>query len=823
MNEIIDFLIVGFVVLLFTSIYRKRPTRRVLLWSAGWTFVLVHFFALLFHPVTPVAQTVQCIAALSTLILCGLCFILSLPDFRDRPARVVAVLSLIGLPWLASVVLAALPNPAFPALRIFASLGEAGTLILALAFYRSRRTLLLALLLLVSVCTAWLAHTLRAGNLDATVEVILTQCFSLAAVLFSFEQRRFSAGTGTVGLSLYAWSSVWVATELLARFAPAFSVNPEIWNLPKYFVASGMILLLLEEEIRSAELASEHYRLLFAANPHPMWMYDRHTLAFLQVNDAAVAHYGYDHREFEHMTLLDVQPEGAGDTIAEQLRTNHPRQLSGPWQHRRKDHSLMQVDIASHPLVHDGREVTFALMQDVTERQRLHTQLVLQAHHDTLTSLPNRALFEDRMKQTLAHASRYGHKAALLCLDVDRFKQINDTYGHSAGDLCLREIALRLSSRVRAVDTVARTGGEEFTLLLHGINEAGEAERIAAEILESLKHPVLIDGYEIELAASIGVAIYPEDGDNGAALWRDADTAMYRAKHAGGAQFVRVSNEISLSAIEANDVEMSLRRALKTNNFEVVYQPQVTLDGRLYGLEALVRSQHPVLERMSPARFIPVAEESGLIVPLGNWVLDEVCRQSRAWLDAGLPPIRVAVNVSPLQLTRFEFSRKVMDTLERHQLSPTTLEFEVTESTLMPENGHASSQIDILASMGIRFSVDDFGTGYSSLGRLHQLPVEALKIDRSFIERIAERKGTFATVQAIISLAHSLGMKVVAEGVEREDQMARLRQLKCDRVQGFLFRPPLSAEEVTAYLWSTEAVSAPHSQRFEASTVPADR
>jgi diguanylate cyclase (GGDEF)-like protein/PAS domain S-box-containing protein len=805
MNQVIDFLIVIFVVLLFASIYRKRPTERVLFWLLGWFFVLLHFLGLLFHPTGVTGQTVQDIAALWALILCGVCFVLSLEVFRGNAVRWVAVLYLIGIPWSAAVTLAALPHTSPAGLLVCACAGEIGTLILAIAFYRTNWKLLSALLPLIAACSVWLVVSLLHGDVNAVVEVILTQCFSLNAVLFSFEQRRLTAGTGTVSLALYAWAAVWALGEVLSRIAPDLVVNAEIWNLPKYFVASGMILVLLEEEIHSAKIASEQYRLLFAGNPHPMWMYDRDTLAFLQVNDAAVAHYGYTKEEFQRMTLLDVQPDGCSEAPME-LRTTEPKQLSGPWEHKRKDGSIVQADIASHPLILEGREVAFALMQDVTERQRLHKQLVLQAHHDILTGLPNRALFEERMKRTLAHASEYGHQSALLCLDVDRFKQINDTYGHVAGDLCLKEIAQRLGERLRGVDTLARTGGEEFALLLYDISESSESERVAEAMLDALKPPVQIDGFEIELAVSIGIAIYPEDGETAAGLWRDADTAMYRAKNRGGAQYVRVSKAISVSASEASDVEVSLRRALKNEDFEIHYQPQMTMDGQLYGLEALVRSRDPFLQKMSPARFIPIAEESGLIVPLGNWVLEEVCRQSREWMNDGLPPVRVAVNLSPLQLTRFDFSKKVMDTLNRHKLSPRILEFEVTESTLMPETGHAFDQIEVLARMGIRFSVDDFGTGYSSLGRLHQLPVDSLKIDQSFIERIAETKGTYPIVQAIISLAHSLGMKVIAEGVENDEQMSQLRLLGCDRIQGFFFKRPLPAAQATEYLRSMEGL-----------------
>jgi diguanylate cyclase (GGDEF)-like protein/PAS domain S-box-containing protein len=540
--------------------------------------------------------------------------------------------------------------------------------------------------------------------------------------------------------------------------------------------------------------------MLFESNPHPMWMYDTETLAFLQVNDAAAHQYGYTREEFLRMTMADIRPGEEFSRLAAELQHACESPLNGPWRHQRRDGSFMLVDIASHQLEYNGRKVTFSLMQDVTERDRLHEQLVHQANHDILTGLPNRALLEDRMTQTIAYASRYGQKAALLCIDLDRFKQINDTYGHAIGDVCLQEIGRRLSARVRAVDTVARTGGEEFTVLLHQIAEFEDAERVAADILRGLNEPYRHNGIDIDLTASLGIAVYPDHGSDPALLWRDADTAMYRAKKSGGNQYMHVSQEISAATLEASELEKHLRRALKDGGLELHYQPQYTRDGQLCGLEALVRLRHPVLGMIYPDRFIPIAEESGLIVALGNWVMDECCRQSREWQDMGFHPVRIAFNVSPMQLTRFDFSSYVIERLRHHKLPPSALEMEVTESTVMRNIGQVARQIDMLARAGIHFSIDDFGTGYSSLAHLHQLPVQTLKIDRSFVERLNEPNGTYAIVQAIVFLAHSLGLIVVAEGVEREDQLDRLWQLDCDRVQGYLFSRPQPAPVITSML-----------------------
>jgi diguanylate cyclase (GGDEF)-like protein/PAS domain S-box-containing protein len=800
MSGLLDLLSLGSLVLLFSSIYRKRPTVRVRCWLIGWCLILVHFAGLLLRPASEMGHAGQDFLVLGSLVLGGVFFILSTTVVRFAPGRWLAVLVTLGVPWLATTAAACFLPDGSRLLPLSAIAGEAATLIVAYRISQRRPMLRIILGLSIAGCTGWLSYGILHHHDGTALDVMLTQVFLLLALLYSFEVSRFTAGVRTVVLSLYAWAAVWISAAAAEMLWPAAQIPPQLWNLPKYLVAVGMILTLLEEEIVSAEDAGAHYRVLFESNPHPMWMYNTETLAFLHVNDAAAQQYGYTHEEFEQMTMADIRPGEEFSRLVAELKRSCENPLNGPWRHQRKDGSFMLVDIASHQLEHDGHKVTFALMQDVTERDRLHEQLVHQANHDILTGLPNRALLEDRIAQTLAHASRYGHKAALLCLDLDRFKQINDTYGHAIGDVCLQEIGRRLSSRVRAVDTVARTGGEEFTVLLQEIAESEDAERVAADILRGLNEPYRHNGIDIDLTASLGIAVYPDHGTDPAVLWRDADTAMYRAKKSGGNQFMYVSQEISAATLEATELEKHLRRALKDGGLELHYQPLYTRDGQLCGLEALVRLRHPLLGLVYPDRFIPIAEESGLIVPLGNWVLDECCRQSREWQDRGLHPVRIAFNVSPLQLTRFDFSSYVIERLRHYKLAPSALEMEVTESTVMRNIGQVTRQIDTLARMGIHFSIDDFGTGYSSLAHLHQLPVQTLKIDRSFIERINEPNGTYAIVQAIVFLAHSLGLVVVAEGVEREDQLNRLWQLDCDRVQGYYFAQPLPAPAIVRLL-----------------------
>jgi EAL domain-containing protein (putative c-di-GMP-specific phosphodiesterase class I) len=310
--------------------------------------------------------------------------------------------------------------------------------------------------------------------------------------------------------------------------------------------------------------------------------------------------------------------------------------------------------------------------------------------------------------------------------------------------------------------------------------------------------PIQAGNYTIELTGSIGIAIFPFDGQDAATLWRNADSAMYRAKRAGGNQYLCMSPEISQLTSEANEMERSIRRALKSEGLEVHYQPLYRITGELHSLEALIRFRHPKLGYISPSRFVPVAEESGLIVPLGAWVLNEVCRQSAEWQREGLAPVPIALNISPLQITRPDFASQVMDVLAIHGLDPQLLGMEITETAMMRNIGEAARQIKTLADLGVAFSVDDFGTGYSSLGQLDTLSVQSLKIDRTFIDRICRPDGTYTIVNAIISMAHSLQLEVVAEGVETHEQWACLRGLNCDTVQGFLFSKAIPAHEVPA-------------------------
>lgn len=428
------------------------------------------------------------------------------------------------------------------------------------------------------------------------------------------------------------------------------------------------------------------------------------------------------------------------------------------------------------------------------EHRQLTDQLSHQAQHDALTGLPNRILFQDRLQQALAQARRHGWLVAVLFVDLDRFKQINDTLGHSVGDALLQQVARRLEGCIRSTDTLARMGGDEFTLLLTGLEDQQHALRVSEKLLDALKDPFRLEGYELFVTASIGISVFPRDGRDAAALQRNADSAMYRAKNQGNNNIQMFVPEIGATALESLEIENALRKALELGELQIRYQPQVDQNGKLAAFEALLVWKHPRLGMISPSQFIPVAEETGLIFPLGNWVLEQACRQNAAWQKAGYPPVTVAVNVSAMQFTRAGFVDTVAQVLAQSGLAPSLLELELTESAVMRDVQESSRQMAKLRALGTGLSIDDFGTGYSSLSYLRRFPIDTLKIDQSFLRELDSEPNTMPLVKAIVALAHSLRLCVVAEGVENERQLEALRLVGCDRFQGYFIGEPLSVE-----------------------------
>ncbi|HEY9199949.1 MAG TPA: EAL domain-containing protein, partial [Gammaproteobacteria bacterium] len=386
-------------------------------------------------------------------------------------------------------------------------------------------------------------------------------------------------------------------------------------------------------------------------------------------------------------------------------------------------------------------------------------------------------------------------------LDLDRFKQINDTLGHSTGDRLLRAVAGRLAGCLRQDDTVARLGGDEFSILLEGLEQADDVVPILEKLVETMRHPFGLDGHEFFLTFSIGISMYPQDGEQADVLLRNADTAMYRAKEQGRNSYRFYTADMNARAFERLDLESKLRRALERNEFVLHYQPKLDLgSGYVTGVEALLRWQHPEQGLVPPGEFIPTLEETGMIVPVGRWVLHEACRQARSWRTAGLPPLSVAVNISTHQFRRDDICATVREALATYGMPPDELELEITESALMDDIAHAAASIQQLKELGVKVAIDDFGTGYSSLAYLKRFAIDSLKIDRTFVRDICDDADDAAIVSAVVAMAQRLHLRVVAEGVETGAQLEFLRQQGCDEMQGFLLSRPMPGAELSAWL-----------------------
>jgi diguanylate cyclase (GGDEF)-like protein len=439
---------------------------------------------------------------------------------------------------------------------------------------------------------------------------------------------------------------------------------------------------------------------------------------------------------------------------------------------------------------------------DITQLKASEAQLEFLAHHDPLTSLPNRLRLFFRLEHAIDSAKRENKRIALLMLDLDRFKDVNDSFGHTAGDQLLQLVAKRLMKRLRDVDTVCRLGGDEFTVLLEDISHPEDAARIAQAIIFDLSQPWRIpNNGEVTIGVSIGISLYPQYGDTPELLLQQADTALYKAKERGRNCFAYFSNEFTVAARERIELEARLRRAIAQDEFRIYYQPQIDIaTGRIVGAEALIRWQDPQEGLIPPNRFIPVAEQTGLIMAIGAWVLKETCRQGRRWLEAGLKPFSLAVNVSPHQLKQGDINTLVADILSATRFPAKYLELELTESGLMERQSTMIDLLNNLRAQGVRLAIDDFGTGYSSLAYLNRFPLDVLKIDKSFIDDIPHQQDDMEIAATIIAMGHTLGFKVLAEGVETQEQLDFLKTKGCDLYQGYLKSHPLPAKDFEALL-----------------------
>ncbi|MHB8252518.1 MAG: bifunctional diguanylate cyclase/phosphodiesterase [Acidiferrobacter sp.] len=544
-----------------------------------------------------------------------------------------------------------------------------------------------------------------------------------------------------------------------------------------------------------------------------IYMFDADTLRFLYANAGAQRNLGYSFEELQHLTPLDLKvhllPEDFADLIVP-LRRGDTEFITLESEHRRKDGSSYPIEARLHLSAHGGNPVFVAIIQDITERKQFEARLRHQATHDALTELPNRALFHEILSRAMAQATQNDILIAILFLDLDEFKNINDALGHEYGDLLLQEMARRLTAVLCQEDgiahnegLVARQGGDEFAMLVRNITSVHAIINIAERLLAAVAQPFLVHGHEMYVTASIGITVYPFDDLDCEDLLRNADVAMYKAKQAGKNTFQFYAASMSAQITERCTIENGLRHALDNGEFVLHYQPQVDLrSGRLVGVEALIRWQHPLRGLIAPDLFIPIAEESGLIVPIGEWVLRTACEQSRAWQNLGLPAVRVAVNLSGRQFRERDLPAMVAMVLKETGLdvTPEYLELEVTESILVEDIEKAVATLNTLHKMGLRLAIDDFGTGYSSLGYLRRFPINMLKIDQSFVRDITHNGDDAAIATVIITLGHSLGHTVIAEGVETEEQLVFLRNARCDEIQGYYYSKPLPADMMGQWL-----------------------
>jgi diguanylate cyclase (GGDEF)-like protein/PAS domain S-box-containing protein len=565
-----------------------------------------------------------------------------------------------------------------------------------------------------------------------------------------------------------------------------------------------------EEALKRSEV---DYRNLFEGVTDAVLIFEPETEMILEANRKACETYDLSRKEIIGLSLKNFSPDpGRGrEEVRRMMKTREPCRFETV--HFGKDGRTIDMMVTASVVEYQGKTAVLSVNRDITENKLAAMQIEKLAYQDALTGLPNRLRFDDRLNMALTHARREAYPLAVLYLDLDRFKVVNDSLGHKGGDILLRQVAARLTELIRGSDTLARLGGDEFILLLYKIAHAEDAGIVARKLLDLFRSPFDIEGRELYVTASVGICVFPQDGADGETLIKNADIAMYRAKQHGrnGYQFYLWAMEES--GLERLTLETEMHRALEAGQFRVFYQPKVTLKtGEVLGMEALVRWQHPTRGLVPPVEFIGLAEETGLIVPLGSLVMREACQQTKMWHDAGWKDLVISVNLSAAQFQQQDLSQVIAGILKETGLEPRFLELEITESIAMRHVESTNRILAELTALGLNIAMDDFGTGYSSLSYLKRFPISTIKIDKSFVQDLMTNPNDASIARATIVMSHELKMKVVAEGVETKEQKNFLERHDCDEMQGYLFSGPLQAGEFEQLLGRVAVRKGPESQ-----------
>jgi diguanylate cyclase (GGDEF)-like protein/PAS domain S-box-containing protein len=655
----------------------------------------------------------------------------------------------------------------------------------------------------VSGCTGLIGRTLKQGEPVWISDVTQHTGFKRAAA------ARKAGLHAAFAFPIEAGGEILGIIELFA--AQPQQADQEMLR-SAHFIGRHIGQFFQREQAEAALRESEaHFRALVEQASDSFYVHDFEG-RFIDVNQRGCDCLGYTRNELLNMSMADIDVD---------LSINKLKSLLGPItsrtpialesRHRRKDGTVFPVEIRIGPIEINGHQHLLSLARDVTERKELQDHIQHLAYHDPLTDLPNRAMFNRHLSHAMIQARRYYKGLAVLFIDLDRFKNINDTLGHDAGDRLLQEMSRRLTASLREGDLVARLGGDEFVVLLEEVTDLSHVSQVAQQILTSLVKEYPLDGQLVHITASIGISAFPEDGRDEFSLMKHADVAMYRAKAAGKNNFQFYSAHMDLHSAAQLALESSLRRALERDELLLHYQAKVDAQtGRITGVEVLARWQHPELGLMHPEHFIPLAEETGLIVPLTKWVLREACTQNCAWQKQGLPALRIAVNLSARQFADQNLLNDVESILKEVGMDPTLLELEITESMMMHNTDKTIEVLAGLKAMGIHIAIDDFGIGYSSLSHLKQFPIDIIKIDRSFITDIPGDQADEAIADAIIAMGKSLKIIVVAEGVEALEQLQFLRSRGCDEIQGYYFSRPIPASDFAKLLRKNTATALAH-------------